>query len=476
MKVHLYDGPETLEAASGKDQECLPEHLRDIRLKRCTDTTIEVNGADCFVYDTNVNHSRQWEENYYPPLSRTPVAYFDFEGTVHIKITVLQQELRTVSVHPLHYGIAADVDADAHTISFSITKPDTYTVMLNGSPERAIHIFANAPETEQPDQNDPKVIYVGPGEWNPGTIRLQSGQTLYLAGGAVVHGNVLAENVSDVKVLGRGIIDGSLYEVWKGKKEYVPLRFDHCRNVVIKDVLLLNPNAWVCQGFDTEQMLIDGLKIISCRPNGDGITLQSCRDVTVRNCFVRSWDDSLVVKNYAGNTAHIHFSKIQLWTDFAQSMEIGYETNKGNYADSKITDVTFSDICVLHNYHKPVLSIHNADEATVEDVVFERITVEDAQMGGGDGAVMPYLLDFVIAGDLGWATTGKRGKIRNVRVEDVRVLAGKFCASRIRGFDKEHMVSDVVIRNLEVLGTKISQPQNGQFLIDTETVERLIWE
>lgn len=476
MKAILYDGPKSLSNASEKDQECLPENLRDIRLKRCIDTRIEVDGEPCFVYDTNVNHSRSWEENYYPALSRTPIAYFDFEGKADIKITVLNQDIKEVSVHPLSYGIEAVINETEHTISFSITNPDTYTVMLNGSPERAIHIFANGFEMEVPDKDDENVIYIGPGEWDLGTIRLQSGQTLYLAGGAVVHGNVLAEGISDVRVLGRGIIDGSWYEVWKGNKEFVPLQFDHCRNVVVKDVILLNANAWVCQGFDTENMVIDGLKIVSCRPNGDGITLQSCKNVEVRNCFVRSWDDSLVIKNYAGNTEHIHFSDIQIWTDFAQSMEIGYETNKGKFPNSRITDVTFADICVLHNYHKPVISIHNADEATVEDVVFQRITVEDAQMGEGDGNVMPYLLDFIIAGNLGWATTDKRGRINNILVEDVNVLSGKFCASRIQGFDKEHMVSDIIIRNMVILGNKITRAEDGKVTIEKETVKNIIWE
>ena len=46
-------------------------------------------------------------------------------------------------------------------------------------------------------------------------------------------------------------------------------------------------------------MSIDGVKIITARPNGDGITVQSSRNVTVSNSFVRTWDDSLVVKNYA---------------------------------------------------------------------------------------------------------------------------------------------------------------------------------
>lgn len=59
---------------------------------------------------------------------------------------------------------------------------------------------------------------------------------------------------------------------------------------------MLNPNAWACQAYDSHDGVIDGVKIITARPNGDGISLQSCQNYEVKNCFVRSWDDSLVVK------------------------------------------------------------------------------------------------------------------------------------------------------------------------------------
>lgn len=473
MKLVLYEGPKSLQDASEADLACAPESGRDITLKHCVDTRITVDGQDCYVYDTNVNHNRKWVSNYLPPLSRTPVTYFDFEGRADIEITVPDRELEKVTISPSSYGITPKVDKKNHTVSFSITEPDTYTVLFNDSPERAVHIFANAIETEVPDFTDENVIYIGPGEWDIDAISLESGQTLYLAGGAVVHGVVNANFAEDVMVMGRGIIDGSKLESWKGTSAFIPLKFDNCKNVTIKDVIVLNSNAWVCQGYETENARIDGIKIISARPNGDGITLQSCRNVEVENCFVRSWDDSLVVKNYNGNTEGIHFSNMQLWTDLAQSMEVGYETNKGQKPDASITDVSFTDICVLHNYHKPVISVHNADDAIVSGITFRNITVEDAQMGSGDGDEMPYLIDLNIAQNGSWSTTKERGSIQNITIDGVRVLSGKFCNSRIQGFDGEHQVTDVSISNVEILGKEIRDFESGQFEIDETTTDRV---
>lgn len=472
----LYEGPSSLKDAAQEDLKNTSEEARDISLMHCTDTQISVNGYDCYVYDTNVNHTRVWVDNYMPPMSRTPITYFDFEGTAKIEVTVPDIELEQVKVSPVSYQIEPEIDKENHKVTFYIDQPDTYTLTFNDAPERAVHIFANPIETDLPDFDSDDVIYIGPGEWDIESIMPEDGQTIYLAGGAVVHGIINGNYVKDITIMGRGILDGSQLPGWKGKEAYIPLKFDHCENIVIKDVIVLNSNAWVCQAFDSQNGVIDGVKIISSRPNGDGITLQSCKNYEVSDCFVRSWDDSLVVKNYAGSTENISFSNMQLWTDLAQSMEVGYETNKGNEEGAYISQVTFKDITVLNNFHKPVISIHNGDDANVDNITFENITVENAQMGSGDGDEMPYLIDFNIAQSSNWSTTKERGTISNITVNGLTVLSGKECSSRIKGYDAEHKVSNVVISNMTVLGKKITSLENGKIEVDTETAENIVLE
>lgn len=475
-KLVLYEGPKSLKDATDEDIKTASEEDRDFSLMHSTNTMIKVNGYDTYVYETNVNHNRRWSSNYKPTQSRTPITYFDFEGIANIEINVPAIDLETVKISPVSYDIKPVIDKENHTVSFTVTKPDTYTVTFNDSPARAIHIFANPLEVNPPKEGDDHVIYVGPGEWNVETIILEDNQTLYLAGGAVVHGIVQANNASNIKVMGRGIIDGSTYQSWMGNAAMVPLKFDNCNGIEIHDILVLNPNAWVCSALSSKNGLINGLKIISSRPNGDGITLQSCENYTVQNSFVRSWDDSLVVKNYAGNSKNIAFRKIQLWTDLAQSMEIGYETNKGNREDAVISEITFEDILVLNNFHKPVVSVHNGDDAIITDVVFKNIIVENAQVGSGDGDEIPYLIDFNIADSSNWSTTKERGQIRNVLIDGVTVLAGRFNESRIHGYDEAHTVENITIRNLTILGEKITSFEQGKFKIDEASTKSLIIE
>ena len=475
-KLVLYEGPKSLKDATDADLVAAKETARDFSLMHCTDTTIKVNGYESYVYDTNVNNSRSWSADYMPLQARTPITYFDFEGTTNIEVTVPNIDLETVKISPVSAGIEPVIDVANHTVSFHITEQGNYTLTFNDSPSRAVHIFANPLETNVPSPDDENVIYIGPGEWNIEAITMKDNQTLYISGGAVIHGVINAIGVKNVTVLGRGIIDGSQYKTWNASMAYVPLKFDNCEDVEIRDIIILNPNAWVCNSLSTKNALIDGIRIISSRPNGDGITLQSCEDYTVQNCFVRSWDDSLVVKNYAGDSNNITFKNMQIWTDLAQSMEIGFETNKGSKENAVISNITFEDITVLNNFHKPVISVHNADDAIVKEIIFRNITVENAQMGSGDGIDMPYLIDFYITQNSNWSTTKERGQIRNVLIDGVNVLSGKFNGSRISGYDETHTVEDITIKNIKILGEKITSFEQGKFEIDKNSTKNLIIE
>ena len=167
----------------------------------------------------------------------------------------------------------------------------------------------------------------------------------------------------------------------------------------------------------------------------------------MKNCFVRSWDDNLVVKGYNGDTRNVTFENCVLWTDLAQSCEIGYETRA-----KVIEDITFRSITVLHAFHKPVISIHNSDHALVRRVLYENIVVEDAQMGQGDGT--PYLIEFTTT-ESQWSATLRRGSIDGVTVRNVQVLSGIRPVLRIFSNDESSRIDHVSINGLFYRGERI---------------------
>ncbi|GHV16620.1 hypothetical protein FACS189425_01250 [Clostridia bacterium] len=425
---------------------------------------ISANGNNLFVYDTVVNHSRENRGDYdVSALALTPMTYFDADfaaGGVDLDVEMINEtdlpEITSASVSPLSHGITPKIKG--RHITFKVTQAGSYTVQFNGSPHRAVHIFVNDVESDVPDRNDPNVVWIEPGEWNiPDGIQLQSNQTLYISGGAVVHTTVSAQFAENVTIRGRGMIDGGIWDSWQGTNAHVPVDFRYCKGVNVEGIILNNSNAWVFNMFETENGDVKNVKIISARPNGDGFTLQSCRNITVQNSFVRTWDDSCVVKNYEGNTDNITFNNMVVWTDLAQSLEIGYETNKGQQPDSVISNINFTNITVINAFHKPVMSIHNSDDALVENVTYKNITVENAAMGGGDAGENRQLIDLTIAPST-WNSTKERGTIRNVSFEDITVLGGtRVPPIRVSGYDEEHDIRGVTIKNLTLLGTKITK-------------------
>lgn len=419
---------------------------------------ITANGHALFVYDVMVNHQHIWSEDAMP--SDTPMTYFDFSGevTIDIQMPGLSKSVESAVVLPTSCGINPTV-SDGH-VSFTITEPGQYTVVYNNDVNKATHIFANPIETDVPDPNDPNVYYIGPGEWTMDAIALEDNQTLYLAGGAVLHSIISVNGAENVRICGRGIIDGSDYPAWTQAGSYarVPIDLSQAKNVTVEGISLINSNCWNFNSYSSSHVTIDNVKIISGRQNGDGFTFQSCTDHTVTNCFARTWDDSLVLKNYSGSTQGITFQNIQIWTDLAQSMEIGYETDKGLTLDPEISDVLFEDITVLYNFHKPVISIHNSDDAFVHDITYRNIVVENAFMQGDNGN-NKELIEMTLQNS-GWSTvTDEFGSIDNVLIDGLTVmntLDGKVPESRFSGQGPENRITNVTLQNITILGNPIT--------------------
>lgn len=434
----LYEGPRTMQSSQT--------------------AAVTVNGYDLFVYDVMVNHEHIWNANTQP--TTTAMTYFDFEGRAEVEIRMpgLPQIVESAVVQPYAWGIEPEVQDGA--VRFTITQPGQYTVVFNGSVNKALHIFANPLETDVPDPDDPDVFYIGPGEWVMDAIALTDNQTLYLSGGAVLHSIISVANAENVRICGRGLIDGSDYPAWNQPGSYarVPIDLNHSKNVTVEGIGIVNSNCWNFNSYSSKNVTVDNVKIISGRQNGDGFTFQSCTDHLVTNSFARTWDDSLVIKNYSGSTKGITFKNMQVWTDLAQSMEIGYETDKGLTLDPEITDVLFEDITVLYNFHKPVISIHNSDDAFVHGVTYRNITVENAMMQGDNGN-NKELIEMTLQNS-SWSTVRDEfGSIDDVLIDGLTVLNtadGKIPASRLAGQGEDNRITNVRLKNVSVLSEPIT--------------------
>lgn len=426
----------TIQGATAEINEyTLPDSIP--RSETCS---VTVDGIALPVMETTVNLSRTWTSR--PFTTTAPITRFEMDSPTSVSVQFIGQEIASAVVRPLALSITPTISGD--TVTFQLDQPAQMTVEINDSQVGALHLFAES--LQEKPAIDENTICFDNGVHDVGTVILQSGQSVYLSAGAVVRGQFVANNAEDIRIFGRGILDGSQFHRWD--QQTVPIDFVSCKNVEISGITLLDPAAWTLNLYLCEDVIVDNVKIIGARSNSDGITIQSCKRVTVSNCFVRGWDDNLVVKGYDGDVSDISFTNCVLWTDLAQSCEIGYETR----ADV-IQNITFENITVLHANHKPVCSIHNSDNALVQNIIFRNIVVEDCQLGQGDGA--EFLIDITTIKSQ-WSKSKERGNIRNVLIENVSVLSGKVPALRIFAFNKDHTIDDLTIKNLVLMGEVIT--------------------
>ncbi len=481
------------------------------------DFVLTINGVPAPLHRARVSAhplNQVWP-GYQRPKSQTELASFaswDQTGPVEV-VAVSARPVQTVQVRPAASGIVPEVEGD--TIRFTVARTGQYTVEVNGSAQ-ALHLFANPPEENIPDPDDSAVRYFGPGVHCPGLIRLESGQTLYLAAGAVVYGAILAEKAENIVICGRGILDGSKIDRLDGLTALTCLYA--CRNVRIEGITLRDSPVFTLVPLASSQVRIRNVKIIgNWRYNSDGINFISCHDCRVEGSFIRTFDDCLCLKGYESfgpfvyrlqllngqgdgtftmdgvtrrtftdlvrsesvypcPTASIHDIRIRgcvLWNDWGRTLEVGAET-----AVDEIRDILFENCDIIH-VSDVALDVQNCDRALVRNIVFRDIRVEmddgprrlvlqtqpDQRYTASSDGHLPALI--VLENKKGYCSfDAERGRIRDVRFENIAVTAPAMPPSRLTGCDAEHAVEGVTITNLRLNGLPVAGLEAGGFTLN----------
>jgi hypothetical protein len=363
------------------------------------DYKLEVDGRDVFCYqDYRLNGDL-------PPtlfgMKVSPQAYaiFDFEGRVSVRVTFKSEAIKDLSqlkIRPLAAGVRPLVKGK--TVTFEVDRPRDLTIDPLGSGLRVLHVFTNAPEREVPKQGDPGIVYYGPGVHDIEDLELKGGQTLYLAGGAVLRPNptklrkpekkrhytgreyalaiagirAVGDNVT---VRGRGVISGE--RGLPAGRRFGLFRGSRMRKLRMQGVVFTRSSGWTLLMHACRDSVLERVRVLGYFTNSDGICLHSCRDCKIEECFIHTGDDCYEVKAKADG---ITFENSQVWCDAGTTMGVTHEI------DGLVENVVWRGITVLHytyrhNPHEGITSrgaifVHPAMGGTVKDLLFENITVE----------------------------------------------------------------------------------------------------
>lgn len=233
------------------------------------------------------------------------------------------------------------------------------------------------------------------------------------------------------------------------------LTLNNSSDVFISGIILRDSPCWTVVPSRCDKVTISGVKILNYRKNSDGINSVNSRQVLVEDCFVRNYDDSIVVKATqpeARDVEDITVRNCVVWCDWGFSLGMTYEARV-----AQIRGLVFRNCDVLHGMAcRGVLGVKNGDRAEVRDVLFEDIRIEDARV---------QLLELVVDKDM-WSKDDRRGQIRNVTFRNVSLTGGSFVRSNLTGFDTDHLIDRVTFENLRIHGKWISNPPEGKIAIN----------
>ncbi|MCD8182463.1 MAG: glycoside hydrolase family 28 protein [Bacteroides sp.] len=427
---------------------------------------LRVQGKEVPVYNAKIgmeykaNRERAMDDQPNSHLFYDTAGFASFDlkyGSAEVEIKV-DSPIKTVRILPENAAITAAIHNNV--VSFTVDRPQQLTVEINNEHIRSLHLFVNPEEKDIPEKNNPNVIYFAPGIHEVDeSIEVADNQTVYVAGGAIVRckdvENVNSNdaeavrkarrpsfilNGNNISFRGRGIIDQELVNRMKSRR-MMSVTGDSIR---IEGIILRNSSVWTVSLQDTNHVFIDNIKLLGHRANSDGIDICDSWDVTVRNCFIRTLDDLVVVKTYnrPNGSGNILVEKCVLWNEVAHALGIGAEIRQ------LVDGVVFRDCDIIGDHCREwSLRVYQCDKGVVKNITFENIRIEEAVKFAS-----------LWINEAQWSTDKERGYIENVTFKDI-TLKKKPTTKGVEflGFDQAHAVNNVTIDNVVVAGHKLTR-------------------
>lgn len=265
-------------------------------------------------------------------------------------------------------------------------------------------------------------VICGPGRWLTGSIELKSNVELRLLPGCTLLGSPRVEDYVDfdapgfrqefspeknsksliraihahnIAITGQGAVDGSGVAFYDTKNLTGPffgkpptarprlVMCYGCTDLRFEDSAYLDSPCWTFWLMKCERVTIRGLRVLGDQRmiNNDGIDIDSCRDVTISDCLIRTADDCLILRainqcfDEPAPCENISITNCVL-DSWCQGVRIGCP------GDGTIRNATFSNLVIhgrqgiLFEFPKRYLRDGQQGSADVHDILFTNVSVE----------------------------------------------------------------------------------------------------
>lgn len=465
--------------------------------KLYTDYKVTVNGISAslpFCRVSAMPYNTAWPGHQRPLDQTEEAAFLSFESDGEVTLTVTYKNVPCeVTVRPLSKQIKASVEGNTATIT--LKEVGAYTVEADGF-HHALHVFFNPiNDFSKYAVGAKSILHYPAGVHRVGRVELGSDTTVILDSGAYVYGSFIAVCAQNVTICGYGVIDGSEEKRVTGddllpldyygsipadreailsliKKNRVlngSIRFYDCQNILVEGVTMRDSATFACIAARCEGVRLENVKAIGMwRYNSDGIDLFNCYRAVIKGCFLRNFDDCIVLKGICGwddrNMEDILVEDCVTWCDWGRNLEIGAETNAPEFKN-----ITFRNCDCIHG-SSILLDIHHHNRAEISNVTFEDIRAEytrhqlpdtyqhdmNAPFPTLETTRHPLLMAIPIYNMGLFSKDGKHGSVHDISFKNIQILTDSpeipVPESTFVGLDSEHTVSRVKVEGVTFNG------------------------
>jgi hypothetical protein len=375
------------------------------------------------------------------------VASFECSGEVTIKISA-SENIDSFVIRPKIRNIKAKVSG--RELTLTLTGPQKLYLEINKLPHLAI--FANPPEMNPPKKGDPNVLYFSPGSYNPGEINLKNNQTVYLAAGSIVNANIKGKDLKNIKIAGRGIIQGRI-------------EISGTTNLDVSGIFIRNTDGWTNTLTDCHNVNYSNVKVFSYEAiySIDGIDVVSCTNFKINDCFMRCRDDCVAIKS---DNIKLHVDSVYVsncvmvgWA-CSDGVTLGFELNGGPVQNIyvKNCDILYARGGGRTNGHSG-FSIVCDGPALVRNIYFEDIRIEEN--------VEFKNLEFIITDGTLYGADPP-GHIKGIYLKNIQ-WENPVKPFIISGFSSSNLIEDISFENCRAGGKVLTGVSDADFRINEFT-------
>lgn len=220
-----------------------------------------------------------------------------------------------------------------------------------------------------------------------------------------------------------------------------------CNNVIIQNVRLHNAGFWTTHLYQCNNVLIENCDIRSPykpvpAPSTDGVDIDVCKKVTIRNCYISVNDDAVCIKGGKGPDAHKRAENGIVEDILVENCNFGESHGTLTLGSECIhaRNITVRNCKVDNN--TPILRLKMRPDTYQ---IYENILIENITGKCGTIISMASWKQFF---DMGGSTEKPFATVRNITFSNIKVQCKTF--GEMEG-NPADTVSTIVFRNIDAI-------------------------